>query len=92
MFSRTPNLCTEPLIVIQLLGLPSKVMHSKCAKYCDVICCVEPCKAVHHVDLRVVYYVNDGWLHTPQGKTSPEAAHDERRDKRGDWEPVIQHV
>lgn len=28
----------------------------------------------------------------PQGKTCPEAAHDQRRNKRGDREPLIQHV
>lgn len=73
MLSRTPDLCTEPLIIIQLLALPSKVIYSK---WYDVICCVEPCEAAQHGDLHVVYHVNDPWLGTPQGKTRPEAAHD----------------
>lgn len=86
------DLCAEFLIIIQFLAQPSKVIYTKYAKQSDAICCAEPCGAVQHVDLHVVCHVNDGWLHTPQGKTCPEAAHDERRDKRGDWEPVIQYV
>lgn len=54
--------------------------------------CVEQRGAVQHVDLHTVCHVNYVSLYTPQGKTCPEAAHDERRDKRGDWQPVIQHV
>lgn len=89
MFGTTPALRAKPLIIIQLLVLPSKVMYTQ---VCQVVRCDLLCGAAQHVDLHVEYHVNDSRLRAPQGKTSPEAAHDKRRNKCGDWEPVIQHV
>lgn len=89
--------CTEELtsgspVINQTLGLPSKLVYSVCSEWCNVICCVDQGGAVPGVGLYVVCHVNDGCLHTPQGETRAEAAHDKRWDKRGDWEPIIQHV